>query len=129
MIPTKGTALAAAGLLCMALTLGARAGDSCDVAAGAQAATKCVACHALDTPDNRVGPSLHGVYGREIAAYEGFGYSRALRKLEGTWTAEELDKFLLKPQDYARGTSMAFGGLQKDQERADVICFLKQQGE
>lgn len=114
--------------LFLVLAVAARASDNCDVVAGAQATIKCVACHSLDTSENGVGPSLQGVYGRKIAAYEGFRYSRALRKIEGEWTAEELDKFLLKPQAYAPGTRMAFGGLQKDQERADVICFLKQQG-
>jgi len=126
---TKSTVIGGFALLLFASAVSTRAGDNCDVEAGALAATKCVACHALDTPDNRVGPSLHGVYGRKIAGYEGFGYSRALRKLEGVWTEEDLDKFLLKPQAYARGTSMAFGGLQKDQERSDLICFLKQQGD
>ena len=129
--------------LFLVLAVAARASDNCDVVAGAQATIKgaqatikgaqatikkCVACHSLDTSENGVGPSLQGVYGRKIAAYEGFRYSRALRKIEGEWTAEELDKFLLNPQTYAPGTRMAFGGLQKDQERADVICFLKQQG-
>ncbi|MFC4349182.1 c-type cytochrome [Kordiimonas lipolytica] len=109
----------------LAMAGGAYAGESCDVVAGEQAAKKCVACHALDTDENKVGPSLKGVYGRTIASYEGFRFSRALSKVEGEWTEEELDKFLLKPQAYARGTSMGFGGLRKEQERADVICYLK----
>lgn len=121
------TGFGVAALLGLALAASVQADDSCDVAAGAVAANKCVACHSLDTPENRVGPSLQGIYGRKIAGYEGFSYSRALRNIEGEWTAEELDAYLLKPQEYARGTSMAFGGLRKEQERADLICFLKEQ--
>lgn len=113
-------------LLCVALSAASMQAlaDSCDLERGAKAATKCTACHALDSVENRVGPSLLGVVGRKIASYEGFRYSRALRQIDGTWSEAQLDRFLRKPQEYARGTSMAFGGLPKEQERADIICFL-----
>ena len=42
----------------------------------------------------------------------------------GTWTLDELDKFLTNPKGYIPGTAMGFAGLPKDSERADVIAYL-----
>lgn len=98
----------------------------CNVEHGAEVAKKCVACHAVgDDAVSKVGPPLIGVVGRQAASYPDFKYSRALRAIETAWTAEELDKFIAAPQKYARGTSMAFAGLRKAEERADLICFLQ----
>ena len=98
----------------------------CNVGHGAEVAKKCVACHAVaDDATGKVGPPLIGVVGRQAASYPDFKYSRALRAIDMAWTAEELDKFLAAPQKYARGTSMAFAGLRKTEERADIICFLQ----
>jgi cytochrome c len=42
----------------------------------------------------------------------------------GTWTFDELNKFLTSPKGYIPGTAMGFAGLTKDSERADVIAYL-----
>lgn len=98
----------------------------CNVEHGAEVAKKCVACHAVgDDAVSKVGPPLSGVVGRQAASYPDFKYSRALRAITTAWTVEELDQFLTAPQKYARGTSMAFAGLRKDEERSDLICFLQ----
>ena len=43
----------------------------------------------------------------------------------GKWTFEELDKFLADPRGYIPGTAMTFAGVKNDQQRADVIDFLR----
>ena len=100
-----------------------------DAEKGERVFRKCQACHAVaEGAENKVGPVLNGVVDREIASVEGFEYSDVLKEMgaEGkTWTAEELAAFLEKPRDYAKGTKMAFAGLRKEEERADVIAFLK----
>lgn len=83
---------------------------------------QCQACHVADQEQNRVGPYLLGVVGREIGAVEGFRYSGKLP--EGVWTPEELNKWLENPREYAPGTSMAYAGLRDVQDRADVIAWL-----
>ncbi len=82
---------------------------------------KCAACHKVDGTDG-VGPHLNGVVDRAAHSVEGFNYSGALP--DGEWTVENLYAFLENPKDYAPGTSMSFAGLNKSEDRADVIAYL-----
>ena len=42
----------------------------------------------------------------------------------GTWTIDDLNKFIDNPKGFVPGTAMGFAGIQKDSERADVIAYL-----
>jgi cytochrome c len=93
---------------------------------GEVAAKKCAACHTFDKGGpNRVGPNLWGVVGRPRASEPGFNYSAAMKGKPGTWTFDELNKFLANPQGYIPGTAMTFAGLPRDSERADLIDYLR----
>lgn len=103
-----------------------------DPAAGASSFKKCAACHAIEEGGpNKVGPNLWDVVNRPVASYEGFSYSSALREFsEGgsvVWDYEHLSGFLKAPKDYVPGTAMGFAGLKKDEERANVIAYLREQ--
>jgi len=101
-----------------------------DAAAGAKVFRKCKACHRVEADGgNGVGPNLHGVVGRVIASHDGFNYSDALKGKDGAWTYEQLNAFLTKPKDWAPGTKMAFPGLRKDADRANVIAYLNEQSD
>ena len=41
------------------------------------------------------------------------------------WDYDHLNEFLLNPKGYIKGTAMAFAGLKKDPERADLIAYLR----
>lgn len=98
-----------------------------DPAAGEKVFGKCKACHTVEQGgQNKVGPNLWNVVGRDIAAADGFSYSGAFTDLEGDWTYEALYKFLKAPKDYAPGNKMTFGGLKKSEDRADVIAYLRE---
>lgn len=100
---------------------------SADPAAGAKVFKKCAACHSIEEGGpTKVGPNLWGVVGAQQAHLEGYAYSEALSGLGGTWTYEELDKFLKSPKDYAAGNKMTFGGLKKASDRAKVIMYLRE---
>ena len=43
----------------------------------------------------------------------------------GTWTYDDLNKFLASPKAFVPGTAMGFAGIPKDSERADVIAYLR----
>ena len=42
----------------------------------------------------------------------------------GTWSFDELYKYLACPRSYVPGTNMTFAGISRPEQRADVIDFL-----
>ena len=99
---------------------------SASVEHGAQVAKQCGACHNFQEGQGpKVGPDLYGVVGRQIASKPGFNYSAALKaKGSGTWTFDELNKWLKDPRADVPGTAMTFAGLSNEKQRADVIAYL-----
>lgn len=95
-----------------------------DAGKGASVFKKCSGCHKLDGKDG-TGPHLNGVVGREIAAIDTFGYSGTLSAVEGAWTPEQLDVFLANPKAFASDTKMSFKGLNKPQDRANLVAYLQ----
>lgn len=97
-----------------------------DAGAGQTAAKACAACHSFNKGEAaKVGPNLYGVVGGPKAHQQGFGYSDAIAKKGGEWGYEELNQFLHDPKGYAPGTKMTFAGVKKDQERANIIAYLR----
>lgn len=98
-----------------------------DPAAGEGIFRRCASCHQVEAGANAVGPYLHAVVGRDIASAEGYEYSEALAAKEGAWTDAELYAFLADPKEYVPGTTMAFAGLSKSEDRANLIAWLATQ--
>ena len=94
-----------------------------DASAGEGVFRKCAACHKVDGSDG-VGPHLNGVVDRPMAAIDGFNYSGALASVGGVWDVASLYAFIENPRSYVSGTSMAFAGLSKSEERANLIAYL-----
>lgn len=98
-----------------------------DAGKGERVFGKCKACHKVDG-SNATGPHLDGVIDRGIGAVAGFGYSGALSaNADGAtaWTTEALYHFLESPRSYAPGTTMSFAGLNKPEDRVNVIAYLQ----
>ena len=100
-----------------------------DIDKGEKVFNKCKACHKLDVGANGTGPYLHGIVGREVASADGFGYSGNLVAVVDVWSPEALDQFLANPSGYAPGTTMAYAGLKKLEDRANLIAYLDQTSE
>ena len=94
-----------------------------DAAAGEAGFRRCAACHKVDG-SNGVGPHLDGVAGRDKASVEGFTYSGPLAGAEGVWDDEALFHFIQNPRAYVPGTAMAFAGIARDSDVADLIAYL-----
>ncbi len=99
---------------------------SADPKAGEAAAKKCATCHSFEAGGpNKVGPHLHDVVGRAVAGVSDFAYSPALKSHGGNWDYELLNCWLADPKACIPGNKMAFAGVKKDTDRADVIAYLR----
>ena len=97
-----------------------------DPEAGKKVWRKCKACHTIDKGGKkRIGPNLWNIVGRDVAAREGFKYSKGMVAFGGQWTYERLDAYLTKPRKVVKGGKMSFVGLKKPKDRANVIAFLR----
>lgn len=93
---------------------------------GANVFKKCATCHTVEKGGkNGTGPNLYGILGAKHGHMAGFGYSNAMMaKASEAWTWRELYEFVKAPKAYMPGTKMAFAGLSKSSERADLLLFL-----
>ena len=98
---------------------------------GEKYAKACGACHNFEkNGPNKVGPNLYGIVDNkrahmDAASYAPYAYSDAMQHEGGTWTYEELNKFLTNPKGYIKGTKMSFAGIPNIKDRANVIAWLR----
>jgi cytochrome c len=115
-----------------------------DAAAGEAVFKKCRACHQVGVGAKAgVGPAQNSLIGRTAGTFEGFSYS-ALNKAAGeaglVWTETNVFEYLADPNtflkkfltdkgkaDLATGSTKMVFKLADDQDRKDVIAYLKTQ--
>ena len=103
--------------------------QAADAEAGAKVFKKCKACHTLDEGGkNKIGPNLFGILGKQAGTTEGFKYSKAFKNAEFTWDEAELGKYLTNPKKYLKGNKMAFPGLKKEEDIANVLAYIMASG-
>jgi cytochrome c len=87
----------------------------------------CSACHTVEAGGPaKVGPNLHGVFGRKAGSVPDFMYSDALKNSGIVWDEAKVDAWIKKPMALVPGTKMAFLGISNDAVRANIIAYLKQ---
>ena len=127
---------AAMSLVLLAAAAQADGHSNGDPVKGEKVFKKCAACHAVGAEAKiKVGPPLTDVVGRNAASFEGFKYGKSIvaaGEAGLVWTEEEMFAYLAHPRNYLRAkledkkakSKMAFR-LKKEQDRADVIAYLK----
>lgn len=99
-----------------------------DAAKGEKVFAKCKACHVADAETNRVGPHLKGIIGRKIASVEGYKYSDSMIAFgaeRGEWSEELFLEYIEDPKRDVPKTKMAFAGIKKEDERLNLLAYLK----
>jgi cytochrome c len=86
---------------------------------------QCKACHDVEAGlPHKVGPNLHGIFGRTAGTAAGFKYTDAMVKSGIVWTPESMDAWLRQPGAMVQGNGMAFPGIVNEADRASLIAWL-----
>lgn len=87
---------------------------------------KCTACHSIDKgAGDAIGPNLWGVLGNHHAHSASYSYSDAMKATaEKQWSWDALSQWVANPKKYIPGNKMAFAGIGKAQDRADLLAYM-----
>ncbi|AQX27472.1 MULTISPECIES: c-type cytochrome [unclassified Bartonella] len=98
-----------------------------DLENGRKVFRQCAICHTSKRDEsNRIGPSLWGIVNRPFAIVKNFSYSKVLRaNSDRKWDFFTLDRYIQSPRQAFPGTIMSFRGIKNDQDRADLLLYLR----
>lgn len=88
---------------------------------------RCIACHNADKPENKIGPTLQHIIGRQAGSLEGYRFSPAMinaGKQGLIWNRDTLINYLHSPQAMVKGTRMASIRLTNETDIDDLIAYL-----
>jgi cytochrome c len=105
-----------------------------NVDAGKKVFAKCGVCHGIGDTMKPIGPNLNNVIGRtagtlpEFVAKKGAGYSKAMVAAGAgglVWDEAQIAEYITDPKKKVPGNKMVFPGLKSEQDRLDVVAYVK----
>ena len=98
-----------------------------DVDKGQHSFNKCLPCHAVGPgAENKVGPELNWLDGRQAGTAAGFNYSEANKNSGIVWGEATFEQYIADPRAMIPGTKMPFAGLKDPKQINDLWAYLKQ---
>jgi cytochrome c len=90
----------------------------------------CRTCHSLKAEDNRLGPTLHNIFGAKAGSVAGYpNYSQGLRNSGIVWDEKTLDQFIANPDSVIPTNNMKpYKGVTDKAVRESIVEFLKAHG-
>ena len=86
----------------------------------------CRTCHTINEGDNRWGPNLYKIIGRQAGSLPDYNYSSALKGAGFVWDKEKLERFIANPDEVVPGNNMKpYGGLASTDDRTRIVSFLQ----
>ncbi len=119
----------------IALCALASAAPAQDADKGKTQFNQCRACHTIDQGQNRVGPTLYGVFGRTAGTVEKFAYSGDMKAAGAkglAWDEKTIDDYITDPGEFLKkylgkdSVSNKMPNKYPNAElRANIIAYLK----
>jgi len=86
----------------------------------------CRTCHTIKEGDNRLGPNLYNIIGRQAGSLPDYNYSSAMKDAGFVWDEEKLGHFIANPDEAVPGNNMKpYSSLASSDDRKKVMAFLR----
>jgi len=87
----------------------------------------CLVCHAIGPgAQNKIGPELNGLDGRNAGTVPNFDYSDANKNSGIVWNEESFEDYIRNPAAKIPDTKMTFAGVKNEQQVKDLWAYINQ---